>query len=43
MIYLQAFGIAFSAMLGIEVALGLCIALGSTKRGASKHDENKMV
>lgn len=39
MIYLQAFGIAFSAMLGIEVALGLCIALGNCK-GASKNEHN---
>ena len=40
MIYLQAFGIAFSAMLGIEVALGLCIAFDSINKGASKYDEH---
>ena len=43
MIYLQTFGIAFMAMLGIEVALGLCIALGNTKRGASKYDEDNSI
>lgn len=36
MIYLQAFLIAFSATLGFEVALGLCIAIG---KGGVKNDK----
>lgn len=34
--YLQAFGIAFSAMMGIEVALGICLAIGAICKGADK-------
>ena len=36
MLYLKIFGIAFIATLGFEVALGLCIAIGSIFKGASK-------
>lgn len=39
MIYLQAFGLAFMATLGFEVALGLCIAIGRNSKGASKNDK----
>ena len=37
MIYLQAFLIAFSATLGFEVALGLCIAMGVICKGDAKN------
>lgn len=36
MLFLKVFGIAFFAMLGIEVALGLCIAMGEIFKGESK-------
>ena len=36
MLYWKVFMIAFMAMLGIEVALGLCIAIGEVFKGASK-------
>ena len=39
MIYLQAFGIAFMATLGFEAAIGLCIAIGRTGKGASTNDK----
>lgn len=42
MIYLQAFGIAFMATLGFEVALGLCIAIGSCKRGIRNDEQNSI-
>lgn len=32
----QAFGIGFFVTLGVEVALGLCFAIGSVFKGASK-------
>jgi hypothetical protein len=38
--YLQAFLIAFFATLGLEVALGLCLAIGSIFKGASKNGKN---
>lgn len=34
--FLQAFGIGFALTLGMEVALGLCIALKYVTRGAKK-------
>ena len=37
MIYLQAFLIAFSATLGFEVALGLCMTLGEIGKGDAKN------
>ena len=37
MIYLQAFGVAFFATIGIEVAFGLCIALGTLCKGDKKN------
>lgn len=40
MLFLKVFGIAFFAMLGIEVALGLCIAIGEMSKGASKNDKH---
>ena len=40
MIYLQAFALAFMATLGLEVALGLCLAIGATFKGASKNDKH---
>lgn len=36
MMYLQAFGIGFAITLGVEVALGLCVATRVVLRGASK-------
>lgn len=33
MMFLEAFGIGFAITLGIEVALGLCIALKHIRRG----------
>lgn len=36
MIYWKIFMGAFMATLGFEVALGLCLALGSIFKGASK-------
>ena len=38
--YWQAFLIAFMATLGFEVALGLCMAIGSIFRGASKNENS---
>ena len=38
--YLQAFGIAFSAMMGIEVALGICLAIGAICKGASENGKH---
>ena len=38
--YLKIFMSAFMATLGFEVALGLCIAIGSVFRGASKHEKD---
>lgn len=40
MIYLQAFALAFMATLGLEVALGLCLAIGAAFKGASKNDKH---
>lgn len=34
--FLQAFGLGFALTLGIEVALGLCIALKYVTRGKKK-------
>ena len=34
--YWDAFLIAFMATMGVEVALGLCIAIGAISKGASK-------
>ena len=34
--FLQAFAIGFALTLGMEVALGLCIALKHVRRGAKK-------
>jgi hypothetical protein len=34
--FLHAFGIAFAFTMGIEVALGLCIALKHVTRGKKK-------
>ena len=39
MLFLKVFGIAFFATMGMEVALGLCIALGAMAKGASKNGE----
>lgn len=36
--YWNAFLIAFMATMGIEVAIGLCIAIGTVFRGASKNE-----
>ena len=33
MMFLEAFGIGFAITLGIEVALGLCMALKHVRRG----------
>ena len=38
MIFLKAFLIGFSITLGVETALGLCIALGRTSKGAGKNE-----
>ena len=40
MLYLQAFAVAFIATLGFEVALGLCLAIGTICKGASKNDKH---
>lgn len=34
--FLQAFGIGFALTMGIEIALGLCIALKHVTRGKKK-------
>ena len=34
--FLQAFGIGFAITMGIEIALGLCIALKHVTRGKKK-------
>lgn len=34
--YLQAFGIGFCITLGVEVALGLCFAIGAVLKGANR-------
>ena len=36
MVFLQAFGFGFCVTLGVEVALGLCFAIGRVCKGASK-------
>lgn len=36
MLFLKAFVIGFAVMLGIEVALGLCIALKHVTKGEKK-------
>lgn len=36
MMYLEAFGVGFAITLGVEIALGFCIALGSVSKGANK-------
>lgn len=33
---LQAFGMAFAITLGVEIALGLCIAIGAVFKGENK-------
>lgn len=38
MLFLKAFLMGFSVTLGVEVALGLCIALGRTTKGATKNE-----
>lgn len=38
--YWKIFMSAFMATMGFEVALGLCMAIGSVFRGASKHDRD---
>ena len=36
MFYLKIFWIAFFATMGLEVALGLCLAIGAVCKGANK-------
>lgn len=40
MIYLQAFGIGFAITLGVEIALGLCIAVGAVVKGAGENEKH---
>ena len=34
--FLRMFGVGFAITMGVEVALGLCIAIGAIVKGASK-------
>ena len=36
MLFLKAFVVGFAVMLGVEVALGLCMAIKHVRRGAKK-------
>ena len=40
MTYLQAFMIAFSATMGFEVALALCLIIGKISKGVDKDGRN---
>ena len=37
---LTAFGIGFSITMGVELALGLCFAIGAVVKGVSKNEKN---
>ena len=36
MVFLEAFGVGFAITLGVEVALGLCMAISRVTRGMKK-------
>ena len=36
MLFLKAFVVGFAVMLGVEVALGLCMAIKHVRRGTKK-------
>lgn len=36
MLFLRMFGVGFAITMGVEIALGLCIAIGRLSKGANK-------
>ena len=36
MLFLKMFGVGFAITMGVEIALGLCIAIGKIGKGADK-------
>ena len=40
MLFFKLIAAGFALTLGMEIALGLCIALGRVTKGAGKHERN---
>ena len=40
MLFLKALIVGFAFTLGLEISLGLCIAIGSTVKGARKNEKH---